>query len=240
MPNTFFKFKQFIVHQDKTAMKVTTDSCLFGAWVAQQIVKDNNADARMLDIGTGTGLLSLMVAQQTTGRIDAIELDPEAIDQARENVNNSPWAPRLNVYEGDAKNYSFPHQYDFIFSNPPFYENELRSDNKKKNMAHHDDGLTLDELLLIIEKNLTPAGKFYLLLPYKRHDSILQIIRNSPFKLSQTILIRQTVNHDYFRIMLEGQLKGTSNNSSEIAIRASEQEYTSEFISLLKDYYLYL
>lgn len=243
MPNPFFQFKQFTIRQEKSAMKVTTDGCLFGACVAEQISKKAKAEEKMLDIGAGTGLLSLMVTQKTPGTIDAIELDEQAFEQAKENITASPWSNRIELLHGDATDFSFPKQYDYIFSNPPFYENELRSGNKQKDIAHHHDGLTLVELVKLIEQNLKKEGSFYLLLPHKRKDEILKVFNSSSLNIHRITLVRQSVNHDYFRMMLEGNFTDNSVEEisySELAIRQNENAYTAEFISLLKDYYLHL
>jgi tRNA1Val (adenine37-N6)-methyltransferase len=240
MPNSYFQFKQFTVQQDRCAMKVTTDACLFGAWVAKQ-VKGEKSDLRnVLDAGTGTALLSLMYAQENLrAAIDAIEIDDEAVGQAKENVEASPFTKRIHVLHGDIKTFEFKKKYDLIISNPPFYENELRSGNTKKNIAHHHEGLLLEELLTIIKETISGTGIFSLLLPYKRNKEIKNLLQD--FHIRQLCFIRQTIDHDYFRIMLAGTLKNeieTETIIDEISIRNDQQQYTEEFIELLKDYYL--
>jgi tRNA1Val (adenine37-N6)-methyltransferase len=167
MANTHFQFKQFIVHQDKAAMKVTTDSCLFGGWVAEELSAEKDEGKNILDIGTGTGLLSLMLAQKTSGDIDALEIDKEAYEQAIANVSSSPWKERIRVMLQDASSFLSKKKYNTIISNPPFYENELKSPDSKRNIAHHS-GLSLNHLLSVVKENLEERGTFYLLLPYKR------------------------------------------------------------------------
>ena len=131
-------------------MKVTTDACLFGAWVAEEINNEELKINNCLDIGAGTGLLSLMIAQknQETG-ITGVEIDEDAGKQAKENINASPWKARIDILEGDVKNHDFPEKFDLIISNPPFYENEIRSATDSKNVAHHSENLSLKELLAI-------------------------------------------------------------------------------------------
>ena len=227
-------------------MKVTTDACLFGAWIAKKDNSDPDSyrekDKNVLDIGTGTGLLSLMYAQENSGSIiDAIEIDKESYKQAKENVAASPWSNRVNVLEGDVKTFSFTKKYDLIISNPPFYEKELKSADQRKNIALHDEALSLEELLTIIEKNSSPEGIFSLLLPYKRMEEIKKILEE--WHILQITLVRQSTRHDYFRIMLTGEVKKENAGETmidEIAIWNDNQQYTPEFTELLKDYYLYL
>lgn len=223
-------------------MKVTTDGCLFGAWVAAEIEKLQNKPASILDIGTGTGLLSLMLAQKTNASIDAIEIDKDAAEQAVANSEASPFATNIHIINGDATLFHFTQQYDMIISNPPFYEKELKGNDLKKNLAHHNEGLLLPRLLDLIKKNLNPSGSFFLLLPYKRKEEIKKLLIEKEFHTEQIVFVRQTVQHDYFRIMFKGKLKQNGNNETsiqEISIKDGDQ-YTKEFRALLKDYYLQL
>lgn len=239
MANSYFQFKQFTVQQDRCAMKVTTDGCLFGAWLADNISSDH---VKLLDIGTGAGLLPLMIAQKkNAATIDTIEIDTNAFEQATENIATSPWHTNIRAINADVKEFSSDTIYDIIISNPPFYENEWFSANSEKNMAHHSSHLLIKELLVIIRKHLTPDGKFYLLLPYKRHDEIMELLQKKEIYIEKKILLRQSVNHDYFRFMIEATfIKEKETTITEIAIRNNENEYTEEFNRLLKDYYLYI
>jgi tRNA1Val (adenine37-N6)-methyltransferase len=225
-------------------MKVTTDACLFGAWMAVEINNKKSIINNCLDIGTGTGLLSLMLAQKNEAvLIDAVEIDKEAADQANENAALSPWKERLNVINKDVKCFSFRHKYDLIISNPPFYENEIRSENNSKNVAHHSENLTLEELLVIINDRLAPKGYFFLLLPFKRNEEVKRVLKDHQLHISKLLFVKQSVKHDYFRIMIKGNLREQNNKETEfdeISIWDDKQRYTNEFINLLKDYYLYL
>ncbi len=244
MANSYFQFKQFAVHQDRCAMKVTTDACLFGAWVAEKIRIQASEVRSLLDIGTGTGLLSLMLTQKNPElKIDAIEMDEEAAQQANENILSSLWQDTVNVINADARSYSYVHKYDIVISNPPFYEKELKGDDKRKNIAHHNEGLLLHELLAVIKNNLKVNGRFFLLLPYKRNPEIKDLLRQHEFDISEMIFVRQSEKHDFFRIMLTGKLNPNENTETvfdEISIWNEKQQYTPGFVSLLKDYYLYL
>jgi tRNA1Val (adenine37-N6)-methyltransferase len=238
MPNPYFRFKQFTVSQDRCAMKVTTDACLFGAWISTKL--KNQSPDTLLDIGTGTGLLSLMLAQKCTASIDAIEIDADTAAQAIENVNSSPWAGRISVIQGDAREYTFSRKYQSIISNPPFYENELAAAEMKKNIAQHSTALTLVGLLQIIRNNLAPGGSFFLLFPYKRTVEVEQAIRQASLSIYEKVLVRQSVRHDFFRIMIQGGRTEQATVEKDISIWDEEQQYTSVFTDLLKDYYLYL
>jgi tRNA1Val (adenine37-N6)-methyltransferase len=262
MPNSWFRFKQFIIRQDRCAMKVCTDSCILGAWTADH-VKDAE---RILDIGTGTGLLPLMLAQKSIAAIDAIESDPEAAAQAGENFAESPWHENLRILPGDVRRFSFENKYDFIITNPPFYESDLRSPSEKKNKAKHDESLTLDQLLVIISLNLKPGGSFSILLPFHRTLYFENAAAEQGFFLKEKLVIRQTPLHDPFRTILlfnnekspaylpdaspiilkSGTLRSSRSDlnekspvplSAELIIKDSHRRYTPEFSELMHDYY---
>jgi tRNA1Val (adenine37-N6)-methyltransferase len=247
MANNYFRFKEFIVHQDLCAMKVTTDACLFGAWVTAQIERtgadpiDGPIAPRILDIGAGTGLLALMIAQKTSGPIDAIELDTVAAGQAGENFSLSPWKERLRIFNGDILEFPLSANYSTIVSNPPFYENELRSPDERKNMAHHDGGLLLDKLAGIVKQTLAPGGRFYLLAPYKRLDEVERLLEENGLYPSKIVRVRPSEKHDYFRIMVEAEDRPSGQVQTEdISVWNAQQKYTPAFVELLKDYYLHL
>ena len=227
-------------------MKVTTDACLFGAWAVENVGREKLNISRLLDIGTGTGLLTLMCAQKNPEvEIDAVEIDEEAATQAHENIDATPWKKKIFVTHGDAKTVvkTLGKDFDVIISNPPFYEKEIRSETKEKNVAHHSTDLTLDNLLTIIKGNLTSKGSFFLLLPYKRKEEINRLFKDHELCISRFMLVRQSVKHDYFRIMIKGKLNPAANEETEfdeISIWDAKQEYTPEFTNYLKDYYLLL
>ena len=229
-------------------MKVTTDACLFGAWVAEEVrsrdpIAIGSGVRSSLDIGTGTGLLSLMLAQKNPKvEIIGVEIDEGAQKQAKENINASPWKERIAVLEGDVKDHDFPEKFDLIISNPPFYEKELRSERKKKNLAHHSENLTLEELLVIIKKHLNANGLFFLLLPYKRNGEVKKLLKDNELNISRILFVRQSLTHDYFRIFIKGNLNVEEKETGfdELSIWDDKQHYTNEFVRLLKDYYLHL
>lgn len=242
MPNPFFRFKQFTVYHDRTAMKVTTDACLFGAWCSEQMRNELFHKDNALEIGAGTGLLSLMIAQKNEIVIDAVEIDAAAAEQACENIKASPWKDRLFINHADILQFAPHKQYDCIFSNPPFYEHEIESVSDQKKLAHHGLGLKLDQLFAILSIFIKPEGIFFLLLPFKRMAEIEQQLKKNQFSVLNKTLVRQSVSHQPFRIMLIGT-KGKSNKPAKehiISIWDKSRQYTPEFVDLLKDYYLYL
>jgi tRNA1Val (adenine37-N6)-methyltransferase len=243
MANSYFQFKQFTVQQDRCAMKVTTDGCLFGAWAANEIRSKKYEIRNVLDIGTGTGLLTLLLAQKNNCHIDAIEIDRETAEQAAKNIEKSPWADRIRVLHTNAIEFRSSKPYDLIISNPPFYENELKSAKVQKNIAHHSDELRLKDLLKIIKKNLSADGIFCLLLPYKRNAEVKTLLAEKGFLITQMIFVRQSTRHDFFRIMIMGKLNTSAPAETiidEIAIKDENNAYTPDFKNLLKDYYLHL
>jgi tRNA1Val (adenine37-N6)-methyltransferase len=238
MSNNFFQFKQFIVHQDKCAMKVCTDACLFGSVIANKIQESRLENKNCLDIGAGTGLLSLMVAQKNSSvKIDAVEIDENAAQQAEENFQASVWKNQLRLICANIKNFQFNKKYDFIFSNPPFFEDDLKSNQPQRNTALHSADLRLEELLHIIKSNLTDAGIFAVLLSYHRTEYFEKLCSENRFYCNEKILVRQTPQHNYFRSMLFFSKENISFRQKEIIIQTQANQYSEEFKSLLRDYY---
>ena len=242
-PNKYFQFKQFTIHQDNCAMKVCTDASLFGALAANPIPNSQFplAVANCLDIGAGTGLLSLMYAQQNqSAMIDAVEIDPAAALQAKQNFEASNWQDRLNIINADVKHIASEKKYDLIISNPPFFENDLQSVDETKNAAKHDSSLTLRELLNIVSERLNLNGHFAVLLPHHRVNYFENEALLCGLHAHRKILVRQTPEHNLFRgIMFFGRDR-TEQITTEMSIRRTDGSYTAEFIGLLKDYYLHL
>ena len=182
-----------------------------------------------------------MIAQKNNSPIDAIEIDKDAFLQASENIAASPWTERIKISHADIKYFHPPAKYDIIISNPPFYENEWQSESLQRNTAHHSSELLLTDLLEIISDFLKPGGRFYLLLPYKRHEEIMKLLDQKKIFLSQKILVRQSDNHAYFRFMIEGCFERSADTiTGELSIKNKSNEYSQEFTTLLKDYYLYM
>ncbi|MEO7764750.1 MAG: methyltransferase [Ferruginibacter sp.] len=230
-------------------MKVCTDACLFGAFVAN--LPDAAVDC--LDIGTGTGLLSLMLTQKNGSVIiNAFEIDTGAAEQARENFAASPWANRLQAINEDIltlapdpliapdKQKAVSKKYDLIICNPPFFEDNLRSPDEAINKARHDSALTLVELLHIVDIHLTANGSFAVLLPYLRVDYFIEEAAKVDLHLNKQILVKQSPKHNFFRGILFFSRTEKETERIEIAIKEEADEYTAAFKEALKDYYLYL
>lgn len=238
MSNTFFKYKQFIVHQEKSAQKVCTDTSLFGALIEPKNPKS------VLDIGTGTGVLSLMIAQITDAQINAVEIEENAYQQALENFNQSNWSDRIAVIKDDIKNYAntSSQKFDLIISNPPFFQNSFKSNQNNKNLARHNDSLSLKELAHCVHQMISENGEFWVLLPEYESNSLLVELNNLGIYLSKSITIKNYVGDDKIsRIVNCYSFNKIDVIKKEIAIyQDKNREYTSDFVELLKPYYLYL
>jgi tRNA1Val (adenine37-N6)-methyltransferase len=238
MPNSYFRFKQFTIYQDRCAMKVCTDASILGAWFAEKAP----AWSRVLDVGSGTGLLMLMLAQKHKGEISGIELDLEAFRQLQDNISQSPWRQMLRVFPGDARTFSFRGKFDFIISNPPFYEGDLPASDNAANLARHSKELTLSELLEVIDSNLSPEGAFGVLLPYHRSAWFEeQAQKVHGFSLREKLLVRQTPRHDFFRsVLCFSRRPERFVPTTELTIQDNDGVYSEDFAELMQDYYLYL
>jgi len=238
MRNSYFQFKLFTVYQDQCAMNGCTDACILGAWFAAKAP----AYANVLDIGSGTGLLMLMLAQKHKGEIMGIELELDAFRQLKDNIEKSPWRQMLKVVPGDIRSFSFPGKFDFIITNPPFYENDLPAASTAANIARHSKQLTFPELLTAIDANLSSKGSFGVLLPYHRAAAFEELATNAyGFTLKERLLVRQSPRHDFFRSILYFSRHGDNFiPTSELTIQRYDGAYTEDFTELMKDYYLYL
>ncbi|ANI89368.1 hypothetical protein A9P82_08730 [Arachidicoccus ginsenosidimutans] len=239
MAQTYFQFKQFKIEQDKTAMKVCTDACLFGALITENetVIKDDT----VLDIGAGTGLLSLMIAQKNTAaKIDAVEIDKDAFEQARENISHSIWK-NVEVHHQPIQEFTKDRNacYDLIVSNPPFFENDLKSINEQRNKALHSSDLSLKELVEIVNKLLAEKGTFCVLLPFSRTEYFVNLAEKENLFLQKKILVKQTPKHHFFRSILFFKKENSGYETEEIVIKENDV-YSLRFTELLKDYYLYL
>ncbi len=235
MPNTYFQFKQFLIDQAADGMKVTTDGCILGALI-NEVSKGN-----ILDIGTGTGLLSLMLAQRTKAKIHALEIDEKVAHQAVDNVKNSPWPDQISVLHQDFKTYETETIYDQIICNPPFFKNSHKGQSKSKNTAIHDDSLSMDSLIKKSKKLLANQGTLWVMYPAYEMDQFAQLATTSGLKLNKQTFVYNQSGGSVFRVIAEfinGQIK--KSTSRNLTIKKADGSYTEEFSVLLKDYYLHL
>ncbi len=239
MSNNYFKFKQFTVFQDKTAMKVGVDSVLLGAWI-----KCRNAQ-NILDIGTGTGLLALMLAQKSDAKITAVEIDRNAYEQACENVENSIWnniePVNLDIQEFAKHAKS---KFDLIVCNPPYFHKSTAAENAQRTIARHDDNLTINALFQAVANLISPQGSFYLIYPYERKYELLSEAAKYNLQTVQMLAAKGNELKKPNRILIEFSPKNADNAKNNCAIEqtmnirnSATNKYSREYIEMTKDYY---
>ncbi len=235
LPNTSnsFQFKQFTVQQQKTAMKVGTDGVLLGAWAT---IKAGN----ILDIGTGTGLIALMLAQRNkTALIDAIELEENAFLQAKENVKNCIWKEKISVYHCDIQLFNPKIKYDLIITNPPFFVNSTKAPNTLRNKARHTDTLSFSTLVDVVKRLLKPDGVFVLILPSLAAQQFVELAEKQYLFLTKQCSIKPNFTKPTKRMMMEFSFRKSVLIFEEIIIETEKRHnYTQEYISLTQDFYL--
>jgi len=248
--NPFFQCKQFIVHQQHTSMKVCTDACLFGAWVSQKALVQNANS--IVDIGTGTGLLSLILAQVTESSkasITAIEIESQAAEEASSNFNISKWSDRLVLVNDSIQNFTASSKgllFDIIISNPPFYEGDLKSPDVNKNKAAHSTELPWTSLVENVSSLLSNAGSFFVLVPTLRAYTMQKLAEAHQLHLVEEVLVYNDAKHLPFRSFLHFRKaklpihKEISVLRNKIVIKNTDNTYSAEFTALLKGYYLHL
>ena len=233
MKNTFFQFKHFRINQDKAAMKVCTDACILGAYIPLE------KQARLLDIGAGTGLLALMSAQRNPClQIDAVEIEASAYQQAFENVQNSSFSKQIQVHLADIQTFETTAQYDCIVSNPPFYTDYLQSGKAKQDNAWHTNTLPTDALLEAIARLLTPAGKVWILLPPYQMELFTQAAKELNLYTVESLDIYTLPTKPLWRIIRAFSRQGNTPIHKQLLVTEKPAVYTQAFIDLLKDYYL--
>jgi len=236
MANHYFQFKQFKVEQSLAAMKVCTEACVFGA-LAESASPDS-----ILDIGAGTGLLSLMLAQKFNCPIDAVEIEEQAFLQTKDNFERSPWKDRLTAYQASIQTFSkeYPRKYDFIIANPPFFTNHLQAASQGKNLAIHNNSLSQKDLLHAVIALLSSSGSFYLLLPPSEAANFdTQAIQEGLF-LNKRIIIYNRPGAEPFRYLSYFSFQKQQMVLEDFLIRNEDDSYSKDFVTFLKPYYLYL
>lgn len=229
-----FRFKQFSVLNDKSAMKVGTDGVLLGAWT------DVSGAKKILDVGTGTGLIALMTAQRSNAEITAIEIDHDAACEAEYNFNVSSWSNRLKVVEMDFNEYVkvCNEKYDIIVSNPPYFVNSLECPEEKRLQARHTNTLNYTQLIGGSASLLTEKGYICLITPVEVEKLLNEIIINFGLSICKKIYVKPVVNGVVKRILWQISNKRETCVEEFLSIEKSRHEYTKEYIDLTKDFYL--
>lgn len=229
-----FKFRIFEVRQDRCAMKVGTDGVLLGAWTPI------NEDKTVLDIGTGTGLIALMLAQRSASFIDAIEIDDAAYNQAKENFICSPWGDRIRPFHLPLQNFSLnAKKYDLIVSNPPYFINAHKSESDARNMARHtNETLTFEELINSVSLLLKPGGRFCAILPIMEGGIFIDMCERKNFFCNRITRVKTKADKPVKRMLLElSMVKEEKTLSDELIILKEDGSYTEHYIDLTKDFY---
>jgi tRNA1Val (adenine37-N6)-methyltransferase len=234
-----FRFKEFTINQDKTAMKVGTDAVLLGAWCSLETCPDT-----ILDVGSGTGLISLMMAQRSDAEtIDAVEIDPDAYEQNVANFEKSGWSDRLFCYHSSFQDFSQEmkeedEEYDLIISNPPFYNDNFETDNISRNTARFTSALSFRDLLEGTSKILSDSGVFTIIIPFKEEVAFVSLARKYGLFLNRVCRVRGTENSEIKRSMLDFSFYQKELEETTLVIEKDRHIYTQEYVNLTKDFYL--
>jgi tRNA1Val (adenine37-N6)-methyltransferase len=235
MPNQEFAFKQFKIRQDKCAMKVGTDAVLLGSWV-----NTTNANT-ILDIGTGTGIIALMLAQRSNAIIDAIDIDENAFLQANENVGASKWKEHIRVHHISLQQFSqeHPDKFDLIVSNPPYFVDSSKASEASRSNARHTDQLPYHHLLNGVLSLLNPQGKFYVILPTKESEQFRDLAEENKLFLTKLTRVITRTDKPEKRWLMRFEFTRKSFSEDSITIEAdARHSYTDEYKELTKEYYL--
>jgi len=231
--NNWFEFKQFRIEQQRSAMKVGTDGVLLGSWAA---VKDTR---RILDVGTGTGLIALMVAQRSEARIDAVEIDAAASEEATHNFRKSAWSERLNLINADFLQFagSSDCTYDLIVSNPPFFVNSVKTNDAALSVARHNDMLSFNQLILGARKLLASSGRLCVILPTLSFVEFRENARLSGFYLHHLTTVIPKPGKVPKRILMEFSLDAGYPDEDSLTIMDSDGGYTLAYKTLTSPFY---
>lgn len=234
MANSYFQFKHFCIEQSQCAMKVGTDGVLLGAWASVESAHS------CLDIGTGTGLLALMVAQRNNNAsVVAIELDEQAVIQAKENVEASPWLNRIEVLHSDVRDYNPDKTFDRIVCNPPYFNQSLKSPDVHRSMARHTSSLSYEELLLSVRNLLAPHGLFSVVLPFDVSSDFINLAKTLGLYCCRLCKVIPVPNAVPKRALMEFSFSKTELEMCDLVIEAGGRHcYSDEYKLLTKDFYL--
>ena len=237
MANNWFEFKQFRIVQERSAMKVGTDGVLLGSWV------DVGSCSCVLDIGTGTGMIALMLAQKTPAHITALEIDQASFEQATENVNESTYKNQIKVVNTAFQQYwkESKEKFDLIVSNPPYFVDSLKSNDTTRSTARHADVLPFNELIEGVNALLSEGGKFCVILPKKEAEFFCKLAEQKNLYLSKLLRIRNSPDKEEDkRHIMQFEFGKHHFTESSLYIRTGHPlEYSPEYKQLTKDYYMH-
>jgi len=231
MPKPSFRFKQFTVQQDRCALKVGTDGVLFGAWVNYE------GASRILDIGTGTGLLVLIAAQRnTSATIDGVEIDDASAEQAAENAASSPWAGRVRIHRMDVRRMQADLPFDLIICNPPYYAGYSKSPDERIGLAKHSGELLFPALLSAVDRLLDTEGRLAVIIPVNREVEFLKEAERIGLLPIRRCMVRYVAQRPAKRVLLELGRSDGSLREEELTIEATGPfDYTPEYRALIRD-----
>ncbi len=234
--NKPFQFKQFTVSQDQCAMKIGTDGVLLGAWASI-----NQHPFSILDIGAGTGVLSLMLAQRSHAEvIEAIEIDAQAYEQCVDNFEHSPWNDRLFCYHASLQEFvqEIEDTYDLIVCNPPFYTEDFKTQNKQRDLARFEDAMPFEHLIYAVSKLLSENGIFSLILPFSEEQQFIALSSEIGLFPKRITRIKGTPLATIKRSLMEFSFQKTEVSTSDLVIETARHQHTQDYMQLTKDFYL--
>lgn len=236
MSNQPFKFKQFTIEQDRCAMKIGTDGVLLGAWSPL-----NHNPFSILDIGAGTGVLSLMLAQRSQADvIDAIEIDDNAYEQCTNNFENAPWNDRLFCYHASLEEFTdeIEDEYDLIICNPPFFSEDYKTENSQRDLARFQDAMPFEHLLQSVSLLLSEDGVFTVVIPFKEETAFIELAKNVGLSPGTILHVKGTPDSPIKRSLISFSFHDTELITTVLIIEMARQQYTEDYINLTKDFYL--
>jgi tRNA1Val (adenine37-N6)-methyltransferase len=231
-----FQFKEFSVNQDQCAMKIGTDSVLLGAWTSL-----NTNPFSILDIGSGTGVLALILAQRSHAEnIEAIEIDADAYEQCLDNFERSPWGDRLFCYHASLLEFveEIDADYDLIICNPPFYSEDYKTNNEARDLARFNDAMPFEHLIYAVANLLSNNGLFSVVIPFKEEENFVTIASKVGLFPNRILYVKGHPDSGIKRSLLEFSFKESLIETSELIIETKRHQYTEDYINLTKDFYL--